>query len=393
MRVKLKGSVMQNDYAAIYRRWGYTENCCPADVERAVEQCPEGEELVFEINSPGGSVYSGFEMYSAIRQHKGKTAAEVYGIAGSAASVILTACDEVRMSPVANVMIHRSSTYAEGNSQVMGETSQMLDTIDESILNAYEEKVKGRVSREELKELMDRETFFTAEEAVELGLADGILPRPAEKGEASPETAVACMKELALAAQCPTVEELMARERAECGDSPLDRVPLRDKHGENTKQSETPCTRAAEDTAKKQKGDEGMEITNVEQLREAYPELTAELSREAEARVAEKLESEVERAVTAERERIAGIDSVAVAGFEELIASAKADPAQNAGSVAMAIIKAQKEQGNAYLAAVKRDAAEANGVPAAEPATRGEETAEEAARAAVKGYFGNKEEK
>lgn len=162
MRVKLKGNVMKNDTAALYRRWGYKDNCCPADVERVAEGCPDGEELIFELNSPGGSVYAGFEMYSAIRQHKGRTVAEVYGIAGSAASVILAACDEVKMSPVANVMIHRASTCAEGNRQVMDGTRQMLDTIDESILNAYEEKVGGKTNREALRAYMEQESFFTA---------------------------------------------------------------------------------------------------------------------------------------------------------------------------------------------------------------------------------------
>lgn len=374
MRVKLKGSVMKNDIADLYRRWGYDENCCPRDVEEAVERCPEGEELVIQLSSPGGSVYAGFEMYTILRQHKGRTVAEVYGIAGSAASVIVAACDEVRMSPVANIMIHRSTTGAEGNSEVMEETRQMLDTIDESILCAYVEKVGGKTTREELKGYMEQETFFTAQQAVELGLADGILSRPIGKKEADPEMAVACAKAMAAELHYPTVEELMARE-AEA----------------NMRTPNTPEKQARGDT--KQNRSEGMEINNVEELKAQYPELTAELCRAATESAKQEVADAVEHAVTAERERLAAIDSVAVAGFEELVANAKADPAQNAGTVAMAIVKAQKEQGTAYLAALKRDAQAANAVPASEPEDKREETPEEAARAAVQGYFGVKEDK
>ena len=81
MRIRLGGTVVSNDSAAIYRRWGYNDVCCPKDVRDAVENCPDGEELIFELNSGGGSVYQGFEMYSVIFAHKGQTTAEVLGIA------------------------------------------------------------------------------------------------------------------------------------------------------------------------------------------------------------------------------------------------------------------------------------------------------------------------
>ena len=130
-----------------------------------------------------------------------------------------------------------------------------------------------------------------------------------------------------------------------------------------------------------------MEFENVEQLEEKYPELTAQLRREA-----------AEAAAKNERERIGGIDAVAMPGFEEIIAAAKADPEQNAGTVAMAIVKAQKEQGEKFLTDRKADAGEANKVPAAqaeEPAGKeGKEdkTEAEAAKAAVAAVFGEKKE-
>lgn len=122
-----------------------------------------------------------------------------------------------------------------------------------------------------------------------------------------------------------------------------------------------------------------MDIETKEQLAEKYPELTAQIAREA-----------AEAAAKAERERIAGIDAMAMPGFEEIISKAKGDPAQNAGTVAQAMILAQKKGGGAYLEQVKQDAdaSKVNEVPAAssEAGAAGsaeEETVEQAAKAAV----------
>lgn len=213
MRVRLGGTVVSNDNAAIYRRCGYSDVCCPKDVRDAVENCPDGEELIFELNSGGGSVYQGFEMYSVIFAHKGPTTAEVLGIAGSAMSVVMAGCDKVLMSPVANVMIHRASTVAWGNSRVMKETKQMLDTIDESILNAYTGKSNGKSERDAFARMMRSETFLTAQQAIDCGLADGIM-QPKGKAEGNiTALAVASAEPWAGALELPPVEDLLRREQ------------------------------------------------------------------------------------------------------------------------------------------------------------------------------------
>lgn len=133
-----------------------------------------------------------------------------------------------------------------------------------------------------------------------------------------------------------------------------------------------------------------MDIETKEQLAEKYPELTAQIAREA-AEAAAKTAAEA--AAKAERERIAGIDAMAMPGFEEIISKAKEDPAQNAGTVAQAMILAQKKGGGAYLEQVKQDAdaSKVNEVPAASSeagaaGSAGEETVEQAAKAAVEAW-------
>lgn len=393
MRIRLGGTVVDNDSAAIYRRWGYNDVCCPQDVRDAAEKCPEGEELVFELNSGGGSVYQGFEMYTVVRGHKGRTVAEVFGIAGSAMSVFLAGCDQVLMSPVGNVMVHRASTCAWGNSRVMKETKQMLDTIDESILNAYTEKSGGKCTREDFARMMRGETFMTAQEAIECGLADGILEAP---GRAEPTKAAASMEARAAAFELPPVEDLLRREREreetlqteEDGPHPSAALPLPPSpKGEGFGEGLPTAGGTERDDppgggGNNRRSEEKMDIETKEQLAEKCPELTAQIAREA-----------AEAAAKAERERIAGIDAMAMPGFEEIISKAKEDPAQNAGTVAQAMILAQKKGGGAYLEQVKQDAdaSKVNEVPAASSeagaaGSAGEETVEQAAKAAVEAW-------
>lgn len=174
MRISANGEVIANDWKWLYDWCGY-ESVCPADIRHALEQIPEGEPLELEINSPGGDVFAGFEIYNLLRAAKCETVAEVQSLAGSAASTMMVACRTVKVSPVAQVMIHLPSTWTAGNQIDHQQATQMLESITESILNGYEAKVNGKTSRDELRKLMENETWLTASRAVELGLADEVL--------------------------------------------------------------------------------------------------------------------------------------------------------------------------------------------------------------------------
>ena len=174
MRVALNGIVAEDDDVEIYQWFGMAA-FGPRTVRQAIEECPEGEELIFEINSGGGSVMAGSEMYSVLRNAAVHTRAEVQSLAASAASYLALGCREVLMSPVAQMMIHLPSTITSGDRSDHLESVHVLDTIRESILNAYELKARGKTERAELKRMMNASTWLTAQEAVEKGLADGIL--------------------------------------------------------------------------------------------------------------------------------------------------------------------------------------------------------------------------
>lgn len=175
MRVPLNGIVSADDDVEVYQWWGI-QAFGPRAVREAIANNPAGEDLVLEINSGGGSVEAGSEMYSVLRSAEGvRTRAEVQSIAASAASYLMLGCDEVLMSPVAQVMIHLPATRTEGDRNAHLGSVHVLDTVRESILNAYELKAKGKTSRAEFKRMMNAATWMTAQEAVDCGLADGIL--------------------------------------------------------------------------------------------------------------------------------------------------------------------------------------------------------------------------
>lgn len=119
------------------------------------------------INSYGGEVAEGLAIYNALKRHKAKVKTYVDGFACSIASVIAMAGDERYMYPTSLLMIHNVWTYASGNSADLRKVADDLDIMTSSSIKAYKEHVN--ISEEEIKELLDNETWLTADEALEKG--------------------------------------------------------------------------------------------------------------------------------------------------------------------------------------------------------------------------------
>ena len=130
------------------------------------------------INSPGGDCVAAAQIYNMLMDYKGDVTVKIDGIAASAASVIAMAGTKVLVSPVSMLMIHNPMTAAFGNSEEMQKAIEMLGSVKDSIINAYE--IKTGLSRAKLSHLMDAETWMDANKAVELGFADGIMSRADE---------------------------------------------------------------------------------------------------------------------------------------------------------------------------------------------------------------------
>jgi ATP-dependent Clp endopeptidase proteolytic subunit ClpP len=129
-------------------------------------------DLTLRINSPGGSVFDGVAIYNALQRHEGRVTVLVDGLAASIASMIAMAGDEVVMPANAMLMIHDPSGLVMGTAADMRSMAEALDKMKAGMVGAYRTK-SGR-EHAEIEALMQAETWLTAEEAVELGLADRI---------------------------------------------------------------------------------------------------------------------------------------------------------------------------------------------------------------------------
>jgi ATP-dependent Clp protease protease subunit len=122
------------------------------------------------FNTPGGSVFDGMSIYNAIKQHKAKVVGHVDGLAASISSVILMACDEVRMGEGGFIMIHEPWSLVVGSSEDMRKEADLLDKVEDTIIGTYENRCKKK--REDIKEMMKAETWMNATDAMENGFCD-----------------------------------------------------------------------------------------------------------------------------------------------------------------------------------------------------------------------------
>lgn len=161
----INGVISQDDW------WG--DEVTPAAFKKALAGLGN---ITVRINSPGGDVMAGAEIYSALLEHRlngrGKVTVVVTALAASAASVIAMAGDEILMSPVAYMMIHNPWSLALGDSHDMRHEAKVLDEIREGLITAYERKT-GK-DREALRRMLDQETWMSATTCVDEGFADGI---------------------------------------------------------------------------------------------------------------------------------------------------------------------------------------------------------------------------
>jgi ATP-dependent protease ClpP protease subunit len=170
-KLQIRGVIIPNDYKWIYDLFEI-DSTSPADVTKSINDA-NGDDLDVEINSPGGDVYSGSEIYTALKSHAGNVITKIVGVAASAASVIAMAGKKVIISPTAQIMIHNVSSVAAGDYRDLQHEADVLKNYNTSIANAY--ILKSGMSQEDLLDLMNKETWLNAQQAKELKLADEIM--------------------------------------------------------------------------------------------------------------------------------------------------------------------------------------------------------------------------
>lgn len=278
--INLKGDIVSDDVAETYRQWGYSCTS-PKDFKDLVDG---DDDVEIVINSSGGSVIDASEIFTTIKDYKGQVTAKIVGFAGSCASWIAMAADKVKISPMGFIMIHNASSVAIGDNREMDSAGNMLKTVDEAIRNTYKEKTG--LSDEELKDLMDNETWFNAAKALEKKFAD----------------------------------EIMFGEEAVVTNSFF-------------KDLKTPSKEILNIINKNQEEREEV-VMDLKELQEKHPELYNEVMNLGK-----------EEGRKEERERIKNIENLEVDGFKDLVNKAKFETFESPEKLAMNILKAQKEQG------------------------------------------------
>ncbi|MFQ3902724.1 head maturation protease, ClpP-related [Staphylococcus sp. 50Mo3-1] len=154
-------------------KWDETD-VTAVDFKNELNQLSDVSEIDVHINSAGGNVFEGHAIYNMLKMHKAKVNIYVDALAASIASVIAMSGDTIFMHKNSFMMIHNSWIMTLGNSKDLRQTADLLDKTDQSSNNAYLDKATN-LSEAELKQLLEAETWLTADEALEKGLADEIL--------------------------------------------------------------------------------------------------------------------------------------------------------------------------------------------------------------------------
>ena len=207
-RVDIRGVIIPNDY-----KWFYDyfeeDSTCPRDVQRTIDALKPGEILDVFVNSPGGVISAGSEIYTMLRALPADAVKiHIMGEACSAASVISMA-GWSEMAPTALMMVHCVSSYQDGNHADMEHMAEVLRTADQALSTAY--TAKTGMTEAEALEMMEHETWLTAQQAKDRGLVDAIM---FEEPEAAVPMVAGPLFRLPTMEQMERVKALMAEQEA-----------------------------------------------------------------------------------------------------------------------------------------------------------------------------------
>ena len=307
----------------------YWDDISDKAFKQDIENLGDVENIILHINSPGGSVFSAVAIANTLKNHKAKITANIDGLAASAATIITSACDTVKMPKNALFMVHNPITFAYGNNQDMQKTLEMLNKVKNSIIETYLNKAK--TDKETLSELMDNETWMSAEEAKEYGFIDEILDENVEKEVIENKLIINNMafdisrfknfKEKKI--QEPRVINISVNSTGNSEE-------IADKFRDILNSTEN-------------QKNEGGNMT-LEELKNKFPELYNQIFNEGK-----------EAGITKERERMREIDNLDVSNYSELVENAKYNEPVEASVLAVNILNKQKEERIQKLQNIKND--------------------------------------
>jgi ATP-dependent Clp protease, protease subunit len=314
-KIKLNGPVVSGGNSWIYD-WLGMETISPKRVLSELDKAA-GDDVELYINSGGGSVFAGSEIFTALKEYRGKITSKVTGVAASAATFFVLASDEVYVSPLAQMMIHKAATSTEGDSTAHASGFDLLDGVDRSIAKVYQARTKLKES--EILDLMGKTSWMNAEKAVQLGFADGVLFD--EESDVS--------NSLDLTAELP--QDVIDKLKNE-----LLRNALRNNPIDNNQTTIDPVNQAMPTN---ERNDKAM---NIEEFKAQHPELYNQVH-DLGAKEGE------EKGAKNERERIKSIDEIANTVDANLVAKAKYETPITAEALAFQALKADAAKGVKHI--------------------------------------------
>ena len=307
----------------------YWDDISDKAFKQDIENLGDVENITLHINSPGGSVFSAVAIANTLKNHKAKITANIDGLAASAATIITSACDIVRMPKNALFMVHNPITFAYGNNQDMKKTVEMLDKVKDSIIETYLNKAK--TDRETLSELMDNETWMNAETAKEYGFIDEILDENVEKEVVE--------NKLIINNMAFDISKFKNFKEKKNQDPRIINISV---NSTGSPEEIADKFRDILNSTENQKN-EGGNMT-LEELKNKFPELYNQIFNEGK-----------EAGITKERERMREIDNLDISNYSELVENAKYNEPVEASVLAVNILNKQKEERIQKLQNIKND--------------------------------------
>ena len=307
----------------------YWDDISDKAFKQDIENLGDVENITLHINSPGGSVFSAVAIANTLKNHKAKITANIDGLAASAATIITSACDIVKMPKNALFMVHNPITFAYGNNQDMQKTLEMLNKVKNSIIETYLNKAK--TDKETLSELMDNETWMSAEEAKEYGFVDEILDENVEKEVIENKLIINDM-----AFDISRFKNFKEKKNQD------PRVINISVNSTGSPEEIADKFRDILNSTENQKN-EGGNMT-LEELKNKFPELYNQIFNEGK-----------EAGITKERKRMREIDNLDVSNYSELVENAKYNEPVEASVLAVNILNKQKEERIQKLQNIKND--------------------------------------
>ena len=155
-------------YGVIGGSW-FSDSFSANDIDKALNEAGDND-IIINLNSPGGDAFDGISIFNRLKRHNGKVTIHVDGWACSAASIIAMAGDKVVMELGSMMMIHEAGSLVWGTKTDMRKEADVLDELEEGVIDIY--MTKSNESRENIREKVDAETWFSAKSALDIGFAN-----------------------------------------------------------------------------------------------------------------------------------------------------------------------------------------------------------------------------